>query len=134
MESQIYRKVGKKYVKIGPSDGWHGFPSQGLWIVQGKDGSKSESWLKKLTDIPEDIATYAKLRVRHDEICTAISNFFTSKQKESEKKQEKGYTYSYAEIATKILDELYKGDVERNRFKKQLLIETIKSYRLNFKE
>lgn len=133
MDSQVYKKVGKKYVKIGPSDGWTGFPSEGLWIVQGKPGIKSESWIRKISNIPEDPISYAKLRMRHDEICSSICNFFEEKERIAKEDGKKGYSYSHSEIATRILDDLYNKDFEKNKFKKELIIEKIKSYKINFR-
>ena len=43
MDGQLYKKVGRKYVPIGYSDNFNGFPSEGLWVVYNKSGVKSYS-------------------------------------------------------------------------------------------
>jgi len=51
MDQQVYKKVGRKYVPIGYSDGWSGFPSDGIWIVQTKPGVKSSECIMKLGEL-----------------------------------------------------------------------------------
>jgi hypothetical protein len=50
MDNQVYKKVGRRYVKIGYSDGWHGFPSDGVWLVNTTTGSKSSECILKIAD------------------------------------------------------------------------------------
>ena len=51
MNEQVYKKVGRKYIPIGYSDGWTGFPSDGIWLVQTKPGSKSSECIMKLGEV-----------------------------------------------------------------------------------
>jgi len=51
MDQQVYKKVGRKYVPIGYSDGWSGFPSDGIWIVQSKPGVKSSECIMKIGEL-----------------------------------------------------------------------------------
>lgn len=51
MEQQAYKKIGRKYVPIGYSDGWIGFPSDGIWIVSTKDGCKSSECILKIGEV-----------------------------------------------------------------------------------
>jgi hypothetical protein len=51
MNTQVYKKEGRKHVPIGYSDGWHGFPSDGVWIVQTKPGHKSSECIMKIGEI-----------------------------------------------------------------------------------
>ena len=51
MNEQVYKKVKNKYIPIGYSDGWSGFPSDGIWIVQTKPGSKSSECIMKLGEL-----------------------------------------------------------------------------------
>jgi hypothetical protein len=51
MEQQLYKKVGRKYIPIGYSDGWVGFPSDGIWIVQSKTRSKSSECILKIGEL-----------------------------------------------------------------------------------
>jgi hypothetical protein len=60
MTEQIYKKVGKKYIPVGYSDGWSGFPSDGIWIVQTKPGSKSSECIMKIGEL-ENLHPYIDL-------------------------------------------------------------------------
>ena len=51
MNNQVYKKVGRKYMPIGYSDGWNGFPSDGIWLVQSKDGGTSSECIIKYEDL-----------------------------------------------------------------------------------
>lgn len=48
MDGQLYKKVGRKYVPIGYSDNFNGFPSEGIWVVYGKLGLKSSSCIAQV--------------------------------------------------------------------------------------
>ena len=48
MSGQLYKKVGRKYVKLGYSDNFTGFPSEGIWVVFDKPGIKSMSCIGKV--------------------------------------------------------------------------------------
>jgi hypothetical protein len=51
MDRQVYKKVGRKYVPIGYSDGWAGFPSDGIWIVKTVPGSKSSECIMQIGEL-----------------------------------------------------------------------------------
>jgi hypothetical protein len=51
MTQQLYKKVGRKYVPIGYSDGWQGFPTDGFWLVQTKPGVKSSECIIKIDEL-----------------------------------------------------------------------------------
>lgn len=51
MEQQLYKKVGRKYDPIGYSDGFTGFPSDGIWLVQTKPGCKSSECILKIGEL-----------------------------------------------------------------------------------
>ena len=48
MNSQVYKKVGRKYIPLGYSDGWYGFPSEGIWVVYDKPGSHSSTCIAQV--------------------------------------------------------------------------------------
>lgn len=133
MSQQLYKKVGKKYVQVGPLDGWMGFPSEGLWLVKESPGRKSEEWIKKISEIPDDTASYIKFKLRHDEISSSIINFFKEKEENAKRNKENGYSYSYHEMTSRILDDLYNHEQEKNKFKNKLLIEKIKKYKVKLR-
>ena len=51
MKEQLYIKKGRRYKKLGYSDGFTGFPTDGIWLVQQKDGCKSSECIMKLGDL-----------------------------------------------------------------------------------
>lgn len=51
MKEQIYKKVGRKYIPVGYSDGWSGFPTEGIWLVQNKPGCKSSECIIKIDEL-----------------------------------------------------------------------------------
>jgi len=53
MKEQAYKKVGKRYFPIGYSDGWTGFPADGIWLVQQKDGLKSEECILRIGELQD---------------------------------------------------------------------------------
>lgn len=48
MKEQLYLKKGRRYVKVGPSDGWNGFPCDGVWLVYMRPGVKSSHCIFQL--------------------------------------------------------------------------------------
>lgn len=60
MKEQVYKKKGRKYIPIGYSDGWSGFPSDGLWLVQTKPGFTSSECIIKIDEL-ESIKPAANL-------------------------------------------------------------------------
>ena len=53
MKEQVYKKKGRRYIPLGYSDGWSGFPTDGVWIVQQKDGCKSSECIMKLGELQD---------------------------------------------------------------------------------
>jgi len=53
MEQQVYKKVGRRYVPIGYSDGWTGFPAEGVWIVKKGDGIHSSECVLRLGELQD---------------------------------------------------------------------------------
>jgi hypothetical protein len=53
MKEQVYKKKGRRYIPLGYSDGWTGFPADGIWIVQSKDGSKSSECIMRLGELQD---------------------------------------------------------------------------------
>ena len=74
MNQQVYKKVGRKYVPIGYSDGWTGFPSDGLWLVQQKDAHKSSECIIKIDEL-ENIKPAVNLILEYKD---KILKYFTS--------------------------------------------------------
>ena len=127
---QLYRKEGNKYIKIGPADGWSGFPSEGLWLVTNKPGCKSSSWIAKWSDVP-NFEKIASFKMHFDTIIKAINEYFDIKREEWNR--EKQFFYSARDIADKIISELVLES--RNReivYKKQLLTEKFKDDTIKF--
>lgn len=62
MSEQLYKKVGRKYIPIGYSDGFTGFPSEGIWVVFDTPGRKSMSCIGKVGEFkPLDYSLLASL-------------------------------------------------------------------------
>jgi len=53
MNQQVYKKVGRRYVPIGYSDGWTGFPVEGVWIVKKGDGIHSSECVLRLGELQD---------------------------------------------------------------------------------
>ena len=52
MDEQLYKKnKNGRYSKIGYSDGFSGFPSDGIWLVQQSDGSKFSECIIKYEEL-----------------------------------------------------------------------------------
>lgn len=81
MNEQVYKKVGRKYVPIGYSDGWSGFPTDGIWLVQGKDGHHSSECIMKIGDL-ESMQPAANLILGYKEkILDYLSNYHENNSK-----------------------------------------------------
>jgi len=50
MDSQVYKKVNGRYHKVGYSDGFTGFPTEGIWLVTHGDGHKSSECILRIAD------------------------------------------------------------------------------------
>ena len=53
MNTQVYKKLGRKYVPVGYSDGFTGFPCDGIWLVQTKPGSKSTECMMRIGEVQD---------------------------------------------------------------------------------
>ncbi len=51
MNQQVYIKKGRRYHPVGPRDGFTGFPSDGIWLVQQKVGALSSECVLKLGEL-----------------------------------------------------------------------------------
>ena len=71
MKRQVYVKKGRRYVPLGPSDGFTGFPTDGIWLVQIKDGAASSSCILKIGELPS-LYPYANLCVDLNEACSYV--------------------------------------------------------------
>ena len=68
MKSQVYKKVGRRYVPIGYSDGWAGFPADGIWVVQTTPGRKSMECMIRIGEVQDLRPTLDMLVGYRDEI------------------------------------------------------------------
>lgn len=68
----MYKKVGRKYVPIGYSDNFNGFPSEGLWVVYNKPGVKSSSCIAQAGQFqPIDYSLLASMIKEREAACLA---------------------------------------------------------------
>jgi hypothetical protein len=67
---QVYIKRGRKYTPLGPYE-WHGFPADGVWLVQVRPGHKSEELILKLGDLQE-LYPFAQMMVSKDDLVKVI--------------------------------------------------------------
>lgn len=74
MTEQVYKKVKNRYVPIGYSDGWSGFPTDGIWLVQTKPGHKSSECIMKIGDIESMQPTANLILGYKDKIIKFIQN------------------------------------------------------------
>jgi len=123
MSNQVYKKVGEKFIKIGPSDGWYGFPTEGVWLVTHKPNSKSSSWIAKLSEVP-NITKTIEFRSRIDIITKSISNYFDIKKEEGQKNG--SFSYGPREMADKIINDLSEDYIQNTKIQnRRLLLEKI---------
>lgn len=118
-----YKKIDLEEYKL--IENYHGekcfgrFPSDGIWLVQTKERSRSTSlFLKKCDDLPE-LYPLISLSLRKDEITSAIMRFIDLKNKSLLDIGECSYTINeFAEFIIKfvIASEMKGG-------KKKVLIE-----------
>ena len=80
MNEQVYKKVGRKYVQLGYSDGFDGFPSEGIWAVYSRPGCKSSTCIASVGSIkPIDYSLLTSLIVDKEEPCLrALEEVLTS--------------------------------------------------------
>ena len=114
MEEQLYKKVGKKFVKIGFSDGWAGFPCDGIWMIETKPGVHSSTCVSKLSEI-SSIKKTLPFKIRIDIITESIYKYFNTKNNHM--------LYNPRKLAEKIIDDL--SDDSAIKYNKKLIIEKI---------
>lgn len=100
MNEQLYRKVGRRYIPIGYSDGHMGFPTEGLWVVYKGDGHTSESC----------IAQVGKFRNIDYEL---MANLVVGKQEKITRIIQDSAPKSAYEKALEILGEICRKDSEK---------------------
>lgn len=105
MRTQLYYKKGRRYEPVGFSDGWFGFPSDGIWLVQTKPSVKSSQCILKLGELPE-LYPFAQMMVAADD----LTDFIIEKQQ--------GYAISASEFAKEILKFLTELSVQSDRTNK----------------
>lgn len=99
MNGQLYKKVGRKYVPIGYSDGYYGFPMEGIWVVYKGDGMTTSSCIARTGSFkPLDYELLANLIKEKRDSCLQIANELSNKS-----------ITSY-EMITAIFEEICKKD------------------------
>lgn len=73
MKTQVYKKVGRKYVPVGYSDGWSGFPADGIWVVQTTDAAKSMECMMRIGEVQDMRPTLDMLIGYRDDIVKYLS-------------------------------------------------------------
>ena len=53
MNEQVYKKKGRRYEPVGYSDGFIGFLAEGIWLVQKRDGVKSEECIMRIGELQD---------------------------------------------------------------------------------
>lgn len=80
MNQQLYKKVGRKYIPIGYSDGFTGFPAEGIWIVYSKPGIKSETCIAQVGKFePINYIKLANLIAKKEYSCLEAVNILLNK-------------------------------------------------------
>ena len=44
----MYKKKGRRYIPIGYSDNFNGFPAEGIWVVYSTPGAESSSCIAQV--------------------------------------------------------------------------------------
>lgn len=80
MNEQVYKKVRGRYVQLGYSDGYSGFPAEGIWAVYDRPGCKSSTCIASVGSIkPIDYSLLASLIADKEEPCLrALEEVLTS--------------------------------------------------------
>ena len=74
MDSQIYVKKGRRYRPIGYSDGFTGFPAEGIWAVYKSDTSKSSTCIALVGEFqPIDYGKLASLIKEKGDECMKVT-------------------------------------------------------------
>jgi hypothetical protein len=101
MDSQFYRKQGRKYIKVGFSDGFTGFPTDGVWLVQAKPGRHSSECLLKLGELPE-LYPFIQMAMAKDDLI----KFLAQKEEDYRKAGTRGTLDDRAKDILKFLSTL----------------------------
>jgi len=104
MDRQVYKKKGRRYVPVGYSDGWVGFPTDGIWLVNSTDGSRSSECILKLAD-NQMVLPYAADILKHED--DILKFLFENKNFEL-------HNISYGEFVKDMLKYISKVRFERN--------------------
>lgn len=64
MNEQVFKKRGRRYVPIGYSDGFTGFPADGIWLVIQEDGKKSSECIMRIGEM-QDLRPTVDLIANH---------------------------------------------------------------------
>ena len=74
MEEQLYKKKGRRYIPIGYSDNFNGFPAEGIWVVYSTPGAESSSCIAQVGQFePIDYKQLANLiKEKEDECVKAV--------------------------------------------------------------
>lgn len=107
MNAQLYKREKGKYVKIGFSDGWLGFPCDGVWLVRSTPGCKSSSCIAKILEVPKAYKI-SELKMRSNVMASAIVEYFDKKKEQWNK--DKHFSYNAQEIVDKILEKILIDD------------------------
>lgn len=67
MNETIYRKIGRRYVEVGPE--FTGWPADGVWLVS--DDRRAAHFVTKIGEVP-CIFDFAKMHVGLDELTGVI--------------------------------------------------------------
>ena len=69
--TQMYKKIGRRYIKVSPSNNRLRLPIDGIWLVQTKSGTKSSKCILKIGDLPA-LYPYANLIMQEDDIANIL--------------------------------------------------------------
>ena len=100
MEDQLYKKVGRKYQKIGYFDNFNGFPSEGIWIVYNNPGVLSSSCIARVGEFKDlNYELLANLtRTKEDKISKILGDALHRSN------------FTRAELVKEILEEICRND------------------------
>lgn len=102
MTEQLYKKVGRRYIPIGYSDGFNGFPSDGIWLVQQSDSSKSSECIIKYEELETAKPAINLILGYKDKLTKFIANEIDNND------AFRLYDESYNDFASRLLKEISK--------------------------
>lgn len=106
MDEQFYKKVGKKYVKVGYSDRFEITNcAEGIWLVINRPGSKSAECIQQIGEIPS-VYPYANLAMHKEKMVSSVLEYY--KQKGQELFDKLQTSHGAWELVEKILKDLAK--------------------------